>query len=283
LTGVNSEHSISNPLELNTQQTLKVINIFLRDEMRRTGFTKAVIGLSGGIDSALSTYLAVGALGRENVHCVMMPYKTSSPESLRDAQGIINDLEVSSEIVEITPMADAYFLLDGKSDSIQRGNVLARLRMIVLYDKSRSHNALVIGTSNKTEWLLGYTTQFGDSASAINPIGDLYKTQVRQLAEALNIPKSVLEKAPSADLWSGQTDEEEMGLKYDEVDMLLYHLVDLRESDEELVAHGFKPEFISKVRGMIRRSQFKRMPPVIAKISPRTVNVDFRYPRDWGS
>jgi len=274
---------ISNPLLLNTQQTLKVIEIFLRDEMRRTGFQKAVIGLSGGIDSALSAYLAVRALGKENLHCVMMPYKTSSPESLRDGKEIVNDLGVTSEVVEITPMADAYFAINPKMDKLQMGNVMARLRMIVLYDHSHTQKALVIGTSNKTESLLGYTTLFGDNASAINPIGDLYKTQVRQLAKTLNIPKTVLEKAPSADLWSGQTDEEEMGLKYEEVDLLLHHLVDLRESDEELLAHGFKQEFITKIRGMIRRSQFKRMPPVIAKISPRTVNIDFRYPRDWGS
>jgi NAD+ synthase len=273
----------SNPLLLNTSQALKVIEIFLLDEMHRTGFTKAVIGLSGGIDSALSAYLAVRALGKENVHCVMMPYRTSSPDSLRDAKEIIHDLRISSEVVDITPMADAYFGTNPKMDKLQMGNIMARLRMIVLYDRSHALKSLVIGTSNKTESLLGYTTLFGDSASAINPIGDLYKTQVRQLAEVLKIPKAVLEKPPSADLWSGQTDEEEMGLKYDEVDLLLYHLVDLRESDEELLAHRFKQELITKVRGMIRRSQFKRMPPVIAKISPRTVNIDFRYPRDWGS
>ena len=275
--------SQSNPLLLNIPQTLKVMDIFLREEMQRTGFSKAVIGLSGGIDSALSAYLAVRALGKENVHCVMMPYKTSSPESLSDAKEIIKELGVSSEVVEITPMADGYFAMNPGMDKLQKGNVLARLRMIVLYDKSRSHNALVIGTSNKTEWLLGYTTQFGDSASAINPIGDLYKTQVRQLSEALNIPKRVLEKAPSADLWSGQTDEAEMGITYNEVDLLLYYMIDCRESDEELLAHGYTKEYITKIKGMIRRSQFKRMPPVIAKISPRTVNIDFRYPRDWGS
>jgi NAD+ synthase len=155
--------------------------------------------------------------------------------------------------------------------------------MIVLYDRSHSKKALVIGTSNKTESLLGYSTLFGDSASAINPIGDLYKTQVRQLSHELGVPKAILEKAPSADLWSGQTDEKEMGLTYDEADRLLYYLVDCRESEEELIARGFKKELITKVKGMIRRSQFKRMPPLVAKISPRTVNIDFRYPRDWGS
>ncbi len=272
-----------NPLLLNSQQSLKVIEIFLRDEMHRVGFENAVIGLSGGIDSALSTYLAVRALGKEHVHCVMMPYKTSSPESLSDAQQVISDLGVSSEVVEISPMADAYLAMNPDLDKLQKGNIFARLRMIVLYDRSQSRKALVIGTSNKTESLLGYTTLFGDNASALNPIGDLYKTQVRQLSKEIGVPKSILDKAPSADLWSGQSDEEEMGLKYDEVDKLLYYLVDCRESDDELSARGFAKEFITKVKGMIRRSQFKRMPPLIAKISPRTVNIDFRYPRDWGS
>jgi NAD+ synthase len=271
------------PLHLNASQTVKVLEIFLRDELRRTGFGKAVIGLSGGIDSALSAYFTAHAIGKENLHCIMMPYKTSSPDSLRDAKEIITDLGVSSEVVDITPMADAYFAMNQVMDKLQMGNVMARLRMIVLYDRSHSRQALVIGTSNKTESLLGYTTLFGDNASALNPIGDLYKTQVRQLSAFLNIPKNVLDKAPSADLWSGQTDEQEMGLKYDEVDLLLYHMVDLRESDAELLTHGFGQDLITKVRGMIRRSQFKRMPPVIAKISPRTVNIDFRYPRDWGT
>ncbi|MEI8133767.1 MAG: NAD+ synthase [bacterium] len=270
-------------LRLNTEQTRAVLRIFLRDEMRRMGFQKAVLGLSGGIDSALSAYLAADALGAENVHCVMMPYKTSSADSLSDAQTVIHALGVSSEIVEITPMADAYFGMNLEMTKLQMGNVMARLRMIVLYDRSQSRNALVIGTSNKTESLLGYTTLFGDNASAINPIGDLYKTQVRQLSAALGVPDSILQKPPSADLWSGQTDEAEMGLTYDEVDSLLFHMVDKRESDAELLEAGFKEVFILKVRRMITRSQFKRMPPLIAKISARTVNVDFRYPRDWGS
>ena len=278
-----TDHIVSNPLQLNSSQTLKVIEVFLHDEMRRVGFEQAVIGLSGGIDSALSTYLAVRALGKEHVHCVMMPYRSSSPESLSDAKAVISDLGISSEVVEISAMADAYFAMNGEMDNLQKGNVLARLRMIVLYDRSHSKKALVIGTSNKTEWLLGYTTLFGDSASAINPIGDLYKTQVRQLSEELRVPRSILEKAPSADLWSGQTDEKEMGLTYDEADRLLYYLVDCRESEEELLARGFAKELVSKVKAMIRRSQFKRMPPLVAKISPRTVNIDFRYPRDWGS
>jgi NAD+ synthase len=154
--------------------------------------------------------------------------------------------------------------------------------MIVLYDISARERALVIGTSNKTEILVGYGTQHGDLASAINPIGDLYKSQIWQLAEKLDIPKRIIDKAPSADLWEGQTDEKEMGVTYADLDALLYEMIDERRSDAELISDGFKEELIQRTRGTIRRNQFKRRPPVIAKISYRTVNVDFRYVRDWG-
>jgi NAD+ synthase len=275
-------HTID-PLHLPIEQTLIVLDTFIRDEVRRFGFEKVVLGLSGGIDSALSAYLAVHALGNDNVHCVMMPYKTSSAESLSDAEAVIADLKCSSEVVEVTPMVQPFLDANPDMNNIRRGNVMARERMIVLYDRSSKLRALVLGTSNKTEGLLGYTTQFGDSASAINPIGDLYKTQVRQLSAALSVPKSILEKKPSADLWPGQTDEQEMGLTYAEADRLLYYLVDLRESDYELVARGFSIELITKIKAMVVRAQYKRMPPVVAKLGGRTINTDFRYPRDWGS
>jgi NAD+ synthase len=270
------------PLLLNTEQVLSVLNIFVREEVRKTGFENAVIGLSGGIDSALSTYLAVRALGPEHVHVVLMPYKTSSPESVTDAMLVVNQLGISHEICEITPSADAYFTANPDIDRVRKGNVMARLRMITLYDRSQSRKALVIGTSNKTESLLGYTTLFGDNASAINPIGDLYKTQVWQLSEALGIPKSIVNKAPSADLWAGQTDEQELGLSYREVDRLLYYMVDLRESKGLLIERGFEEAFVERIGKIIARVQFKRRPPIIAKLSSRTINTDFRYPRDWG-
>lgn len=272
-----------NPLHLNIPQTLKVLEVFLRDELGRVGFKKAVIGLSGGVDSALSTYLAARAIGAENVHCVLMPYKSSSPESLSDAMKVVEDLGVSHEVVEITPMTEPYFAANPDMTNLRRGNVMARQRMIVLYDRSAKLSALVIGTSNKTEALLGYTTQFGDNASALNPIGDLYKTQVWQLSEAVGVPKSILEKAPSADLWTGQTDEQEMGISYRDVDLLLYYMIDQRETTEELVKRGYDSEYIKRIQKMVVRTQFKRLPPVIAKVSNRTINTDFRYPRDWGS
>jgi NAD+ synthase len=275
------------PLLLNAEQAVHVLSIFLRDELQRTGLKKAVLGLSGGVDSALSTYLAVKALGKENVHVLLMPYKTSTPESLSDAMSCVNDLGISHEVFEITKPADAFFSETedhiGEMDRLRRGNVMARMRMIALYDRSQVRGALVIGTSNKTESLLGYTTLFGDNASAINPLGDLYKTQVWQLSEYIGVPDSIVHKAPSADLWPGQTDEAELGMTYREVDELLFYMVDLRERDSELIARGYSQDYIPKIRTKIQRAQFKRRPPVIAKISSRTINVDFRYPRDWGT
>jgi NAD+ synthase len=273
----------TSPLLLNVPQTLKVLGIFIHDELRRFGLTKAVLGLSGGVDSALSAFLTARAIGAENLHCVMMPYRSSSPESLTDAQKVIDALGCSSERLEITPMIEPFFEADPEMDKLRKGNVMARMRMIVLYDRSAKLKALVIGTSNKSEGLLGYTTHYGDSACAINPLGDLYKSQVWELAEAVGVPESILKKAPSADLWVGQVSEDELGVKYREIDILLYYMVDCRESDEELVARGFEMDYISKTRTRIRNAQFKRMPPVIAKVAERTINTDFRYPRDWGS
>ncbi len=277
------ETELRDPLYLPVRETLAILDTFLRDELHRAGFTRVVLGLSGGVDSALSAFLAVRALGSENVHCVMMPHRTSSPESLSDARLVIEKLGCSSELVEITPMVEPFFDANPDMSNLRRGNVMARERMIVLYDRSAKLGALVLGTSNKTEGLLGYTTQFGDNASAINPIGDLYKTQVWQLAEALGVPESILHKAPSADLWVGQTDEQEMGLTYREVDKLLIQMVDHRATDAELAKLGFQKEYIQKVRSMLMRTQYKRMPPIIAKLGSRTINVDFRYPRDWGN
>ncbi len=275
--------SENDPLVLPAGQTLSILDVFLREEVRRFGFQKVVLGLSGGIDSALSAYLAARALGAENVHCVMMPYKTSSPASLADAALVVEKLGCTSEVVEITTMVEPLFEANPDMNDLRRGNIMARTRMIVLYDRSAKLGALVLGTSNKTEGLLGYTTQFGDNASAINPLGDLYKTQVWQLAAVLGIPDSIIHKAPSADLWAGQTDEQEMGISYPVADRLLYYMVDCRQSESELLGHGFTIELVQKLKKMIARSQYKRMTPLIAKIGQRTINVDFRYPRDWGS
>lgn len=275
-----SRHTVD--LSLNTEVVRKLLVGFLHDEITQAGFTKGVLGLSGGVDSALALALAVEALGRENVVAVMMPYASSSPESRAHAELAASRLGIVPELVEITPMVDAFLNAAGPVERVRAGNVMARQRMIVLYDVSAREKALVIGTSNKTEILLGYGTLHGDLACAVNPLGDLYKTQVWQLAAAMGVPREIVEKEPSADLWAGQTDEGEFGFTYRDVDRLLYAIVDDRRTPEEIAAMGFDPAFVRRVTEMIRRFQFKRRPPVIAKVSHRTVNVDFRYARDWG-
>ena len=252
---------------LDSEKIKKHLIEFIRQEFTETEFHKGIVGLSGGVDSALVTYLAVEALGRDNVLALLMPYKTSSPDSIIDAREVVKILGIKSEIIDITPMVDAYIAIAGEISNIRKGNIMARQRMIVLYDISAREKALVIGTSNKTEILLGYGTLYGDTACAINPIGDLYKTQVWQLAEAVGVPQKIIKKQPTADLWSGQTDEGELGFSYREIDRLLYAMINLGESDEKLMSLRYDQKFINKVREMIRRNEFKRRPPRIAKIS----------------
>ena len=270
-------------LAINTKQIRKLLVDFISDEIRNVGSERGVVGLSGGVDSAVSCFLAVEALGKRNVLAVLMPYKASSPQSLDDAQLVVKQLGIRSEIVDITPMVDAFGASASHLDRIRKGNIMARARMIVLYDRSAREKGLVIGTGNKTEILLGYTTHFGDDACGVNPVGDLYKSQLWELAKELGVPENIIRKIPTADLWEGQTDEGELGVSYRKVDRLLFHLVDERKSDKELRLLGFDRALMEKVKGLIQRNQFKRRPPVIAKVSYRTVNVDFRYARDWGT
>jgi NAD+ synthase len=270
-------------LTINTDLARTLLTGFIRSEIIRTGLSKAIIGLSGGIDSALSCFLAAEALGPQNVLAVRMPYKTSSADSLEDAQAVIAATGVQALTIPISEMADALINRQPEMNSMRRGNIMARCRMIVLYDQSADFGGLVVGTGNKTEILLGYSTLFGDSACALNPLGDLYKTQVRQLSAALGVPASVLNKPPSADLWSGQTDEGELGFTYAEVDNLLYLLVDQRYTPDECVAAGFGEPFVKAVVKRIQRNQFKRILPPIAKLSNRTIGYDFLYLRDWGT
>jgi NAD+ synthase len=269
-------------LYIDPELTTNVLKAFLRDEIRKVGFEKAIVGLSGGIDSAVSCDLVAKAIGAHKVVAVRLPYKTSSPDSLEHAQMVIDALGVQSETIDITPMVDPLFERLPDMDAKRKGNVMARQRMIVLYDRSAALGGLVIGTSNKTELLLGYGTLFGDMASAVNPIGDLYKTQVRQLAAYLGEPPPIIDKPPSADLWIGQTDEGEIGLTYAEVDRLLVMLVDERYTPAEAVEAGFDARLVDRVWRMVRVNHFKRRGPIIAKLSSRTIGVDFNYLRDWG-
>lgn len=267
-------------LGLDTPTVEKILLGFLRAECEDAGFSKGILGLSGGIDSAVVCLLAARALGPENVTAVMMPAPASSPDSLADAERVVEETGVQARVVPIGDMAEGYLKTVPEADEVRRGNVFARCRMIVLYDVSAEVGGLVIGTSNKTELLLGYGTLYGDLASAINPIGDLYKTQVRELAGHLGVPAEICRKPPSADLWVGQEDEADLGATYAELDDLLVRLVDRRVSPATLVDRGYPAEFVRSVVRRVRLHQYKRRGPVIAKVSARTIGPDFRYPRD---
>jgi NAD+ synthase len=260
----------------------EVLVNFLREEAGKVGFKKVVLGLSGGIDSALVAFLAVKAFGPENVLGIMMPYKSSSKESVEHAQLVIEKTGMRSKLVEITPMVDAYFAMNPDMNSLRKGNKMARERMSILFDHSAAENALVLGTSNKTELLLGYGTQFGDSASAINAIGDLYKTHVWDLARHMGVPNELIDKKPSADLWEGQTDEQELGYSYKMADEILFRFVEERKSADEIVQEGYSQEIVEKIIRRTKMMQYKRVMPVIAKVFPRGIGAGFRYPRDWG-
>ncbi|MSM41379.1 MAG: NAD+ synthase [Geobacter sp.] len=269
-------------LTVNGKLLRQVLTGFVREEVTKVGLKKVVLGLSGGIDSALVAHLAAEGLGPENVHAIVMPYKASNPESEAHARLVAENLGISYQVIEITPMVDAYFNLFPDADPMRRGNKMARERMTILFDHSAALGALVLGTSNKTELLLGYGTLYGDMASALNPIGDLYKSQVWELSEEMKVPRAVIDKQPSADLWAGQTDEQELGFTYRAVDELLYRMVDLRMTRDELLASGLAPDFIDQIQRKVQNSHFKRRLPVIAKVSNRTIDRDFRYSRDWG-
>ena len=251
---------------------------FLKEETFKTGLRGGVLGLSGGIDSAVVAVLAKEAFG-ENLLSIMMPSNYSSQSSLDDAQELCDKFHLRVEKEEITSLLEAYEN-NTNSTNLRKGNFSARMRMAILFDISARENALVLGTSNKSELLLGYGTLYGDLASAINPIGDMYKSEIFEFARFLEIPDSIINKPPSADLWEGQSDEEDLGYTYAQIDALLKEYVENRLSRQELLEKGFEKEMIDMALQKIYRNQFKRRPPLIAKLTSRTIGHDFLYPRD---
>jgi NAD+ synthase len=273
--------NILDRLDINTDIARKILTAFIRDQIEKAGANGAVIGLSGGIDSALSAYLSAAALGAENVLAVRMPYRTSSAASLEHADLVIEALGIPALTVPITDMVDPLIGQFPDMSDLRKGNIMARMRMVVLYDQSAARGLLPMGTSNKTEFLLGYSTIYGDSGVALHPIADLYKYQVRQLSRALGVPDVIIDKAPSADLWEGQTDEAELGFTYNDVDQVLYLLVDQRYTVEQVIDEGFDAGFVNKVWRRVKVNHFKRTMPNVAKLSTRTIGHDFLYLRDY--
>ena len=260
-----------------------IIVDFIRRQLDQAGFSRLVVGLSGGVDSATVAFLAGRAIGPDNLLAVRMPYATSSEASETDALRVVTALGCRTERVDISPMVDPMLALitddDPTARNVRRGNVMARQRMVVLYDRSAAFDALVIGTSNKTEALLGYGTLHGDMAAALAPIGDLYKTQLRAVAAELGVPEEVVAKPPSADLWPGQTDEGELGRSYDMLDRALYALVDRRWSVDRCERAGLPRDLVEWVERRVARMEFKRQLPPVAKLSLRTPGFDHLYPR----
>jgi len=268
------------PLRIDEALVHKMLVAFIREETAKSGHRRVVVAVSGGIDSAAVAALAAEAMGPRNVTPLFMPYKSSSPESAEHARLAAKTFGLSLEEIDITPQVDAYLSRVSKVDRVRAGNKMARERKSIEYDRSWP-DGLVLGTSNKTELLLGYGTRYGDMASDLNPVGDLYKTQLRELAVLLGVPDVIVQKPPTADLWVGQTDEAELGFTYPQADLVLYHLVDRRLRPDALVAAGFDAALVKGIRERVRRSHYKRVMPLIAKVSLRTVGHDFLYPRDW--
>lgn len=273
--------AILDRLSIHTDLALQVLVGFVRDAVAKAGLSRCVVGLSGGIDSALAATIASIALGPSNVLAVRLPAAESSAASMDDAGTLIRHLGLPHVDISIGELAVPLFERFPEMDRLRRGNVYARLRMLALYDQSAAWGGLVLGTSNKTEMLLGYSTIYGDSAAALQPIADLYKYQVRQLAASLKVPAAILSKAPSADLWVGQTDEEELGFTYEVADALLYLLVDERYSVEEVAAYDFDREFVVRFWERVKQQHYKRTMPNIAKLGRRTIGHDFLYLRDY--
>ncbi len=267
-------------LVLNAPLATAVLTGFIRDAVEGARAEGVVVGLSGGVDSALAAALAARALGRERVHAFLLPYRTSTASSAEDARQVAEQLALPHRTFDISPMVDAYFEQAGPADRVRLGNKMARERMAILFDQAKALRCLVLGTSNKTEILLGYSTVFGDNASSLNPLGDLYKQQVWQLARHLELPEIVVGKAPSADLWPGQTDEGDLGCDYNTADEVLYLLFDVGLMPEEVVARGYDETCVRHLVNLERQNRYKRRLMLIARLSGSAINLDQEIPRD---
>lgn len=268
-------------LSLHADLAVGVLTRFVADAVETTGADGVTVGLSGGIDSALATALAARALEPERVHTFYLPYSTSSDDAERDAEAVAESLRLTLRRIDISPLVDAYFdAEESDADRVRRGNLMARIRMAVLFDQAKRTRTLVLGTSNKTEILLGYSTIFGDNASSINPLGDLYKQQVWQLSRHLGLPETVIDKPPSADLWPGQTDEDELGLTYAVADEVLHLLFDQGLEPEEVVERGYDPAVVERIVAREAANRYKRRLMLICRLSGSAINLDREIPRD---
>jgi NAD+ synthase len=278
---MSAKDRVREKLHLNAELAVQALVSFIKDAVETTRSAGVVVGLSGGVDSALSAALAVGALGPERVHAFMLPHRTSSPDSVSDAEVVAKALGLATYNIDISPMVDVYFdQYEPDPDKVRLGNKMARERMSILYDQAKKLHSLVLGTSNKTEILLGYSTIFGDNASSINPLGDLYKQQVWQLATYLDLPAQIVDKKPSADLWPGQTDEEELGFDYPTADEVLYLMFNFGLAEEEVIALDYPQSVVSRIVTLEENNRFKRRLMLIARLSDSAINLDREIPRD---
>ena len=277
---IQGQEEVRRRLTLHAPLAVRILTDFVRDAIETSGADGIVLGLSGGVDSALAAALAVRGLGPERVHAFILPHRDSSADSLADARAVADALAVKSRTIDISPMIEAYFEIETGADRVRRGNKMARERMAVLFDQAKKLRALVLGTSNKTEILLGYSTIFGDNASSINPLGDLYKQQVWHLSRHLGLPERVVTKQPSADLWPGQTDEGDLGFDYATADEVLFLLFDEGHTPEEVVERGYPQAVVERITELERRNRFKRRLMLIARLSGSAVNLDREIPRD---